>query len=148
MTNLQDRLKLFLNEIQITMQSFEQQCGIGQGVGARLSEKSYATTFRRIENAFPQLNINWLKTGEGSMLNTVPVIDMSRKNSDGDNDVYGDIIKIGDLRLVSEKDAEICQLKKEITLLRELLVERERVIDEKNERIAELKERISELKGL
>lgn len=69
MYNLQDRLKIFLDYLNISMQTFERTCSIGQGLGSRLSNKSYATTFKRISNAYPQLNIDWLKTGEGEMLN-------------------------------------------------------------------------------
>lgn len=68
METLQDRLKLFINSLNITMQTFERLSGIAQGLGVRLSTKSYATTFKRISIAFPQLNIDWLKTGEGEML--------------------------------------------------------------------------------
>ncbi len=69
MTTLQDRLKVFLEYLEIPMQTFERECGIGQGLGSKLSTKSYATTFKRISTAYPQLDINWLKTGEGEMLN-------------------------------------------------------------------------------
>lgn len=68
MDNLQDRLQLYLNYLNIPMQKFERQCGIGQGLGVKLSLKSYATTFKRISDAYPELNIDWLKTGEGEML--------------------------------------------------------------------------------
>lgn len=68
MGTLQDRLASFLTHLNIPMQTFERQCGIGQGLGSRLSIKSYATTFKRINNAYPELNIEWLKTGEGEML--------------------------------------------------------------------------------
>lgn len=69
MQTVQKRLHEFLEYLNMPMQTFERQCGIGQGLGAKLSNKSYNTTFRRISSAFPQLNIGWLKTGEGEMLN-------------------------------------------------------------------------------
>ena len=69
METLQDRLQKFLTSIDLPMQHFERKCGIGQGLGSKLSLKSYATTFKRIEDAYPQLNMDWLKTGEGEMLN-------------------------------------------------------------------------------
>ena len=68
MPTFQDRLKQFLEYLNIPMQAFERQCGIAQGLGVRLSEKSYSTTFRRISDAFPELDLDWLKTGRGEML--------------------------------------------------------------------------------
>ena len=68
MDDLQSRLKEFLNYLDIPMQTFERRCGIGQGLGSRLSSRSYSTTFKRIRDAFPELNVEWLKTGEGEML--------------------------------------------------------------------------------
>lgn len=72
MDYLQVRLREFIDFMGISMQTFERQAGIGQGLGVRLKSNSYSTTFKRISNAFPQLNIVWLKTGEGSMLNPTP----------------------------------------------------------------------------
>lgn len=69
MCDIQNRLRLFLDTLNISMQTFERCSGISQGLGSRLSNKSYATTFKRISLAYPQLNIDWLKTGEGEMLN-------------------------------------------------------------------------------
>lgn len=69
MDTLQNRLEKFLKVYGITMQYFEQQCNIAQGLGKKLSEKSYGTTFKRISEGFPQLNIEWLKTGKGTMIN-------------------------------------------------------------------------------
>lgn len=50
------------------MRAFEYQCNIKAGTASKMSEKSYSTTFYKIQQAFPQLNIDWLKTGEGEML--------------------------------------------------------------------------------
>lgn len=68
MASLQSRLQRFILHKDINMQTFERLCGIGQGLGSRLSNKSYATTFARIAKAFPDLNIEWLKSGTGEML--------------------------------------------------------------------------------
>ncbi len=67
---MQDRLAMFLTELDISVQKFERQCDMGQGAASKLSAKSYATTFAKIARAYPQLNIDWLKTGEGQMLNS------------------------------------------------------------------------------
>lgn len=50
------------------MQDFEVICGMSKALGARISEKSRSTTFRRIAEKCPDLNVEWLRTGAGEML--------------------------------------------------------------------------------
>lgn len=71
---------------------FERQCDMGQGAASKLSSKSYATTFAKIARAYPQLNIDWLKTGEGQMLN--PTNDRSvriRQDHNANSAVFGHV---------------------------------------------------------
>lgn len=72
MNPLQDRLRKFIGTLDISVQEFERQCGIKAGTASRMTEKSYSTTFHRIQVAYPDLNIEWLKTGKGEMLNQHP----------------------------------------------------------------------------
>lgn len=67
--NVSERLNQFINSLGISTYEFEKQCGISGGTVSRLTSKSYKRTFGRIANAFPLLNIDWLMTGEGEMLN-------------------------------------------------------------------------------
>lgn len=161
MDTLQNRLEKFLKVYGITMQYFEQQCNIAQGLGKKLSEKSYGTTFKRISEGFPQLNIEWLKTGKGTMINPSPSIDMTRHNSPGDNDVYGHIIKSDQTPQSCEEFESEVSVNKELIYLKALLEEKdkrilslgnqletaEKRILEKDERISELKDRIEELRS-
>lgn len=155
MDTLQNRLEKFLKVYGITMQYFEQQCNIAQGLGKKLSEKSYSTTFKRISEGFPQLNIEWLRTGNGSMINPAPNIDMTRHNSPGDNDVYGNIVKTEIPYKESEETNAGINPKVEVDYLRMLLKEKDERINELKQqlkaaekRIAEKDERINELKDL
>lgn len=68
MSTLQNRLRRFINYLDLSMRAFEYQCNIKAGTASKMSEKSYSTTFHKIQQAFPQLNIDWLMTGEGEML--------------------------------------------------------------------------------
>ncbi len=146
MNTLQERLKYFIASLDKSVLSFENQCGIAPGTVSKMSEKSRLKTLEKISKNFPQLNMNWLKTGEGEMLNKVPEINMARHSSPGDNDVFGNIIKIENGGPLLDEATKACLLEKEIEHLRQLLKERERVIAEKDIRIAEKDERIAELK--
>lgn len=69
MLTIQNRLREFINYLQIPMQTFERQCNIGQGLASKITENSYPMTFNKISKAYPELNIKWLLSGEGEMLN-------------------------------------------------------------------------------
>lgn len=69
MDSLQNRLRAFVGTLGISVLEFERQCSIKAGTASRMTEKSYSTTFHKIQTAYPQLNMVWLKTGEGEMLN-------------------------------------------------------------------------------
>lgn len=69
MSNLQERLKQFINMQNLSVLSFETRCGLSVGAVSKMTDKTYARTLNRIAAAFPQLNMGWLKTGEGKMLN-------------------------------------------------------------------------------
>lgn len=68
--DIQERLKLFLQEKSLSYKQFEEHCGLGNGTAARLSENTRGTILGRISKAFPELNTDWLMTGEGNMLRT------------------------------------------------------------------------------
>lgn len=86
MNDIQKRLNEFLSVSAIpSMTEFERICRLGQGSGSKITANSYPNTFQRISSAFPELNIHWLKTGEGEMLRAnVQIVN----NSVGQN-VYG-----------------------------------------------------------
>ena len=134
MNPLQERLQAFLNLENISMRSFERQCDIKTGTASKMTEKSYGTTFHKIAKAFPQLNLDWLKTGEGEMLNTAPAVDLDFNLKFGNNGqlAFGDINNIGDTK------TKVIVLLERIKVLEALLKSKENEIADKNARIAEL----------
>ena len=65
---IQDRLKTFADYKNLTFRDFERRAGLGNGSAAAIGENSRRRTFDRISIAFPELNVDWLLTGEGEML--------------------------------------------------------------------------------
>lgn len=61
----------------ITAADFERNVGLANGMLKKLSSSTRNHTFSRISNAFPDLNISWLRTGKGEMLNNHSVISQS-----------------------------------------------------------------------
>ncbi|MBD5223872.1 MAG: hypothetical protein HDS71_07485 [Bacteroidales bacterium] len=121
MNPLQERLQAFLNIEDITVRAFERQCDIKAGTASKMTEKSYGTTFYKIAKAFPQLNIEWLKTGEGEMLNSLsskPSIDIKDvEDSFNDSNVLDKFLDI-----IREKDRQIEELNQRIKQLTDKLL--------------------------
>ena len=64
---LQDRIREFIAYKSLTPKQFEQISGLSNGAFAKLSDNTRHSTIDRISIAFPELNTNWLLTGEGDM---------------------------------------------------------------------------------
>lgn len=141
MTNLQERLNSFLLSQDLSAQAFERKCDIGMGTASRLSEKSYATTFKKISVAFPQLNMDWLRKGEGEMLNPTPQEHYEvgigiGKQQGGKND-----FKIEIKETDADLEKKVCDLEKEVAHLNER-------ITDKDEAIASMKATIARLEKM
>lgn len=63
-----ERLNTFLDYKNLNTSKFEQSCGLSNGSASKLSENTRRSTFGKISEAFPDLNIDWLKSGEGEMI--------------------------------------------------------------------------------
>lgn len=133
--SLQERLNTFILSLGISTQAFERQCNISAGTASRLSVKSYGTTFHKIAQAYPQLNMNWLKTGEGEMLNPAPQehykvgIGIGNQRG-GNNDFKIEIKEDSAQEGIKEEERLICDLKNEIAHLKEHIKDRDARIAE------------------
>ena len=149
MTTIQERLAAFLAELNIPAQSFERECKLGMSTASRLSEKSRHTTFAKISKAYPQLNMEWLKTGQGDMLRPVPAIDIDIKKSKvrGDQVLVGDMIKIGNPEALHKEEETVCSLRREINHLNALLKEKDARIGNLEDTVSDQKELIAEYRS-
>ena len=135
MNPLQDRLRTFVGTLGISVQEFERQSGIKAGTASRMTEKSYSTTFHRIQTSFPQLNMVWLKTGEGEMLIPTPQEHYEigigiGKQLGGKNNFNIDIKE--DPEEYEKLAQELCDLRREIEHLKKMIEEKDARINELN----------------
>lgn len=112
---VKERILEFIKHKNITMKFFENQCGLSSGYVTSMRKGFGSKKLNNVLSAFPELNREWLLYGEGKMLNPSPNIDMTRFDSPGDNDVYGNIIKSG---ASYEIQSKISELEKENTELK------------------------------
>lgn len=65
---IKDRLYDFLKVKDLKASKFEQKCGLSNGFCSKVNDNITEGSLLLIKRAFPELNINWLKTGSGDML--------------------------------------------------------------------------------
>ena len=66
---IKDRLYTFLEAKKLKPSAFERRCGLSNGFCSKVNNNITDGSIGLIEKGFPELNINWLKTGLGDMLN-------------------------------------------------------------------------------
>ena len=71
--DLKDRLYQFLEAKNLKAAAFERKCGLANGFCSKASDGITDGSLLLIGKAFPELNINWLKTGFGQMLIEEPL---------------------------------------------------------------------------
>lgn len=70
MSNLQARLLDVIEYLGIKKAQFEKNAGLSNGFVDKAGNNTRETSLDKISNTYPQININWLRTGEGKMLKT------------------------------------------------------------------------------
>lgn len=67
-SSYKDRLKLFIRKLGITEHFFIRRCGISRVRIAFLPDYPNESEMEAICKVYPQLNMNWVRTGEGNMI--------------------------------------------------------------------------------
>lgn len=94
MNNVSDRLAFFLKQKGKGQTAFEKDAGLGRGYVKNASDNMGSKVMSKIKKQCPDLNIDWLLTGEGSMLvdetnNEAPVV--VNEKTKGAVPFYGDL---------------------------------------------------------
>lgn len=66
--NLKNRILQFIEYKGITVQEFEKRAGLSNASVSKMGDNTRTSTLDKLSNSFPELNVNWLRTGEGEML--------------------------------------------------------------------------------
>lgn len=70
MGSILNRIDQYIYIKRIDRITFERTAGLSRGACYKMGVSSHARTFDKISHAFPDLNINWLRTGIGQMINS------------------------------------------------------------------------------
>lgn len=68
METVKDRLKHFIKTLGVSVNAFEKKWGTGQSYVNNISKGIGNEYLTNLCNLYPELNLNWLFTGKGSML--------------------------------------------------------------------------------
>ena len=69
-TNVKERLIAFIEYRSISKNKFETMCGLSRRYVSNISQSISPEVSKRISLTFPELNMGWVLTGEGEMLNS------------------------------------------------------------------------------
>ena len=109
---MKDRLVEFLAYLKEGQNKFEKKVGLPRGLINKMKDNLTVKTLLKIENAHPELNIDWFLTGKGEMLKSA-------------NGASGDLLRVYK-EIISEKEAENKHLNREIGALLERIEALER----------------------
>lgn len=74
---MKERILQLIEFLGITVQQFELNVGLSNGAVSKMGDNTRRSTLDRISLKYPNVNISWILTGEGDMLNETP----SKENS-------------------------------------------------------------------
>lgn len=80
METTKERLQIFLKHIKISQSRFEKSIDVSNGYVNSMRKGVGVEVLEKIKSTYPELNTNWLITGEGAMLKT----DMKEANAISD----------------------------------------------------------------
>lgn len=65
---MNERVLAFIDYLGVSTSEFERLCGLSNGAVSKMGDNTRMATLDRISKTYPQINVNWLRTGEGNML--------------------------------------------------------------------------------
>ena len=105
---LRERINLFIEFKGINKVIFERLANLSNGFVDKAGDNTRKSSLDKISNAFPELNVSWLRTGEGKMTKDV---DFLKESDSSSKEVKILMDKIKELELsIKEKDAIIKSL--------------------------------------
>lgn len=85
---VKDRILQFCNAVGVRPGRFERECGLSNGYLSKLRNEPSRDKIGVIASTYPNLNIDWLLTGEGNMLKDPEGVDGRRTVPSPTDDSY------------------------------------------------------------
>ena len=140
---MKERLIIFLAHLGIGQAKFEAIVGLSRGFVNKIGENITLNSLNKITEAYPELNINWLKTGEGEMLKSNHQYNKVKTNT-GIVGIQGNNVTVNKsendklFELLKTKDEQLNKSQEQISKSQEQISEVLNVIKSKDEQINRL----------
>ncbi len=129
---VKQRLISFLSYKGLSQKKFEDAVGLSNGYINNLKESPSSVKVQKIFNTFPDLNKDWLLTGEGEMLISPSKADNCKAEIAKGEGISAAIVRMMNERqiapygMLADKDREIAELNRQIGRLEAQLEEAKR----------------------
>ncbi|GIM50622.1 hypothetical protein [Capnocytophaga stomatis] len=142
-SNIKERILYFLEYKGVTKSKFFEKIGMTYGnfTGKSKETPLNSEAISNILLEFPDINLDWLVSGKGSMLKTESKGSVSQ-NLVGDNSVQVGGSNNGKIKNNSENQY-VKELQTEIENLKNLLIEKEKQLTEKEKQISKLIDKLT-----
>lgn len=112
---LKDRLLQFIEAENIEKARFEKETGLSNGFVDKVGKSIRSKSLDKIRERYPLLNIDWLLTGVGPMMETGKINIIGDSNISNTGTIKGDINS--NTQLLKKRIAELEKVNKELTEL-------------------------------
>lgn len=125
--DLKSRIIEFIEYKRLDKATFERIVGLSNDAVSKMGDNTRKSTVDKISNAFPELNIVWLRTGEGEMLKTGNIHVVGDGNLSNTGITGGDVVMGSDHEVrslkkrIKELEAEVKELKNDKAILQEFV---------------------------
>lgn len=125
--DLKSRIIEFIEYKRLDKATFERIVGLSNDAVSKMGDNTRKSTIDKISNAFPELNIVWLRTGEGEMLKTGNIHVVGDGNLSNTGITGGDVVMGSDHEVrslkkrIKELEAEVKELKNDKAILQEFV---------------------------
>ena len=107
-TGIKQRLLDFIDHKNLSVNRFCTMCGFSSAYVRNIQKTISQRYLKIISKAFPDLNIHWLETGEGQMLNEVIPINV-QNNTCGNNSSQTIVAGSDNIVTISEKNRQLLE---------------------------------------
>lgn len=122
---LRERVRQYCEYMNIRVSQFEKKAGLSNGYFNQVSKKPSDAKLESIAHAHPSLNIDWLCTGRGEMLNVERPKEYSASSQPN---VEGEALPVQEDSLIAELRAQIERLESKVDNLNQELGEKNALI--------------------
>lgn len=122
--NTQERLKQFLAHMKLTHRKFQSDVGLSNGFVSKVGNHLHEDNLRKIKATYPLLNLIWLETGIGNMIEQETIIRKIEENQEDSRDLFIRMLQ----KMISEKDEKIEKLQKQLGVIEYI----EKISEKKN----------------